>query len=844
MTEVVTQLSAALADRFVIVRELGSGGMATVYLAHDRKNDRDVAIKVLLPDLSASVGAERFSREIAIIGKLTHPHILTLYDSGEAAGFLYYVMPVVKGESLREWLDREKQLPIDAAIRITRDVAAALGYAHERGVVHRDIKPENILVAAGHAVVADFGVARAITEAGGERLTKTGLALGTPAYMSPEQASGIDVDGRSDVYSLACVLYEMLAGSAPFAGPTAQAIMARHSLDPAPRIRTVRDTVPATVERAVLKALAKVPADRFSTAQQFADALETASSPVQVEPDPRAVAVLDFTNVSRDASLDWLRGGIAETVTADLKKTNDVSVIGRERIQRAMAAPEVSGEGPDAIQVGRSVGARWVVSGGFQTAGDRMRITPRFVDTVSGEVVSAVKIDGSMSDLFSLQDQVVEALLDILDVKLSPTEAAELGRPETGQLQAYELYARGRQLVKEFGPQRFADARQHFEEAVALDPQYALAHAGLGHIDVFTYIRTTDPGDLERGIEHLQRALALDASLGEAFVWLTYAYVRQDRYEEAVAAGQRATALEPDYAMSHYMLAVAELVAGFAVRDWQGLVRAVQSLQRSVRVDADVQPAQMFLAWAYMLNGEYDRAALHVDRGVDIEERNAASEHKFVGARTVKALLDFRTNRLEAARSHFERSLDDLQVSQHMYRDVFVVLNRFGLGECAHREGRFDLAIQQFQLAIETAGASPNHLGMGYCLVRARLGLARAFHRLHMRREGADQFGQAATLFDERQGFDFHWIWEGCDAQVLSDMARYHALVGRWSDAATALAEAASAGWGDVPSLDSDPIFARYQTEPELTAVRQMVRNRGSLPADTPPPPPRFTEES
>ena len=276
MTELLDRLKAALADRYTIERELGSGGMATVYLAEDLKHHRQVAVKVLRPDLAAALGAERFLREIEIAAKLTHPHILPLHDSGETAGFLFYVMPYVEGESLRDRLNREKQLPIDDALKIASEVADALGSAHRHNVVHRDIKPENILLEEGHAVVADFGVARAVTAAGEARLTETGIAIGTPAYLSPEQASGErELDGRSDIYSLGCVLYEMLAGEPPYTGPTPQAVIAKRLSEPVPHVSTLRETVPTTVEQVITRALAKARADRFSTAQQFANALST-----------------------------------------------------------------------------------------------------------------------------------------------------------------------------------------------------------------------------------------------------------------------------------------------------------------------------------------------------------------------------------------------------------------------------------------------------------------------------------------------------------------------------------------------------------------------------------------
>jgi serine/threonine-protein kinase len=270
----IDRLTTALADRYRVERELGQGGMATVYLAHDLRHERDVAIKVLHPDLGAALGAERFLSEIKTTAKLQHPHILPLLDSGAADGLLYYVMPFVRGETLRARLERETQLPIGDALRIAMEVADALQAAHALGVVHRDIKPENILLQDGHALVADFGIALAVQSAGGQRMTQTGLSLGTPQYMSPEQATGEKVvDARSDIYALAAVTYEMLTGAPPFTGASMQAIIARVMTSDAEPPSRVRKTIPATVDAAVLQGLAKLPADRFATARDFAAAL-------------------------------------------------------------------------------------------------------------------------------------------------------------------------------------------------------------------------------------------------------------------------------------------------------------------------------------------------------------------------------------------------------------------------------------------------------------------------------------------------------------------------------------------------------------------------------------------
>jgi len=275
----VEELKRALADRYSLERELGSGGMGIVYVAHDLRHDRKVALKVVRPEIAASVGGERFLREIRIEAGLNHPHILSVYDSGEADGFLFCVMPFIQGESLRSKLDREGQLPADEAVRICREIADALSFAHGQGIIHRDVKPANILLEAGHAVLADFGLAKALSAAGDQELTRAGFAVGTPAYASPEQAGGeASVDGRSDLYSLGCVLYEMLAGQPPFVGPTADSVVRQHLALEVSSVRVLRPGVSAATDEILQKALAKAPADRFQTADEFIRAVDAAIS--------------------------------------------------------------------------------------------------------------------------------------------------------------------------------------------------------------------------------------------------------------------------------------------------------------------------------------------------------------------------------------------------------------------------------------------------------------------------------------------------------------------------------------------------------------------------------------
>jgi hypothetical protein len=460
VTDLLARLREGLKDRYDVERELGAGGMALVFLARDLRHDRAVAIKVLRPELASAVGSERFLREIRVSAQLHHPHILPLYESGIVApdrsssaadpDVLYYVMPFVEGETLRARLGRETQLPLEEALQIGREVADALGYAHARDVVHRDVKPENILLESGHALVADFGIARAITMADSDKLTETGLAIGTPAYMSPEQASGqIRLDGRSDQYSLGCVMYEMLVGEPPYTGPTSHAIIARRLTDPVPPLRTVRETVPESVEQAIVRALARVPADRFATTAEFVAALSaprvearprqfparalriavaTGSAAAvlaaagvlvvrarrsHVLPSASVIAVLPFTPSAPDTGLARLGGDLMMTVAAALDGVGGVRSVDRYVILSAAdAATPYALEPARAAALGRRFGAGSYVSGtlGRDEAGVRLALGIYRTDT-HVPIGPVIEVHASADSLFALTDSITLALL-------------------------------------------------------------------------------------------------------------------------------------------------------------------------------------------------------------------------------------------------------------------------------------------------------------------------------------------------------------------------------------------------------------------------------------------------
>jgi serine/threonine-protein kinase len=500
VTDQLAFLQVALTGRYTIERELGRGGMATVYLAQDLKHRRPVAIKLLRPELAAALGADRFLREIEIAARLQHPHILPLYDSGTAEAQLFYVMPYVDGESLRDRLRRDKQLSLDDALRITSEAASALAYAHAHGIVHRDIKPENILLSAGTAVVADFGIARAISAAAdGAQLTQTGMVVGTPAYMSPEQgAAGSDIDGRSDEYSLACVLYEMLVGQPPFTGPNSQAILARHSFDSVSPPSIVRNTVPDTVERALLRALAKAPVDRYPTMASFVEALTTpgvATGARRDAPggswslrrpakgtalvvgaavialaaaawalvarrhpgvaaaaglDPRHLAVLYFDDLSREHSLGYLADGITEALIADLSRVQPLVVTSRNGVTpyRHASSP------PDSIARALDVGT--LVQGSVDDVGGRVRVSVRLIDGASGADYKRASFEQPTGNPLGTRDSISRRVAEFLRERLGEEVRLRTERLGTNDAAAWSLLQQAERSRK--------DAELRFEQ--------------------------------------------------------------------------------------------------------------------------------------------------------------------------------------------------------------------------------------------------------------------------------------------------------------------------------------------------------------------------------------------
>ena len=544
--DVRQRLQRSLAERYTVGGEIGSGGMAVVFLAQDSRHARSVAVKVLRPEVGSALGAERFQREVRTVAGLRHPHILPLLDSGEADGLLYYVMPYFTGRSLKERLAVEHPLPLREVLRITSDVAEALTYAHAQGVIHRDIKPGNILLEADFAVLADFGIALAVLQLAGERLTDPNALLGTPEYMSPEQLLGDEeVDRRSDVYSLGCVVYEMLAGAPPFTGPTARSVLARQVHDPVPPLATVRADVPEAVARAVERALAKYPADRFAGALEFVEAMRAETAPPPTHGP--SVAVLPFTEVGVGAEGSFLAEGIAEEIITALTKLGDLRVAPRSASFSARARQA------DLRTIGRQLRVRSVLDGTVRRIGDRLRVTVQLTDTEDGSLRWSERYDRVISDVFALQDEIARQVAGAFEDVLDGTERRSR---HTAGVQAYEYYLRGRQLFREFRLKPMERAREMFQHAIEADPRYGRAHAGLADVDCFLYMYFVPQLELLTEAEAASRqALALDPGSAEAHASIGHTLTLRKEYDAADRAFAEAVRLDPRLFEAHYFWA-------------------------------------------------------------------------------------------------------------------------------------------------------------------------------------------------------------------------------------------------------------------------------------------------
>ena len=686
----IDRLRGTLAGSYTIDRELGRGGMATVYLAQDTKHERLVALKVLHPDLAASLGPDRFLREIKLAARLNHPHILPLHDSGDAGGFLYYVMPYVEGESLRERLDREQHLGIDEAVHHGRAIASALDYAHRQGIVHRDIKPENVMLYEGEAMVMDFGIAKALSAAGSETLTQTGMMIGTPAYVSPEQAAGeTNLDGKSDQYSLACVVYEMLTGERPFSGGTPQATMAKRFSELPKAVRQIRSTVPESVEKAITRAMSIEASGRYATAAQFGQALasgtlvtptDTASLPQAAMSAAKSVAVLPFANLSADPENEYFTDGMADEIISALTKIQSLRVTSRT------SSFVFKGKSEDIGEIGRKLKVSTVLEGSVRKMGNRLRITAQLVNVADSSNLWSEKYDREIEDIFAIQDDISQAIVKALRVILTEGEKKQIEKSRTENVQAYDYYLRGRQYVNQLRRKSLEYARQMFNKAIEIDRDYARAYAGVADSCsmLYTYFDARDfnlrqadiashkalelepelaEAHVARGLavspskrfdeaeQEFETAMRLDPKLFEAPYWYGRALQSAGRFQEAVKMFERASALRPEDYQAPGFAAQAYGSLGMVAERDAGLRRALKLMEDRLELNPDDARAANLAAAFLARLGDLAKAVEYADRSLAIDPEDPMLLYNV--ACTYVAL-----NRQEDALNCLERAVD------------------------------------------------------------------------------------------------------------------------------------------------------------------------------------------
>jgi eukaryotic-like serine/threonine-protein kinase len=633
----MTDALAALGDRYDIERVLGRGGMAVVHLAEERKHQRKVAIKVLREDVGVSVGAERFLREIGIAARLSHPHIVPLIDSGQANGLLYYVSPFVPGGSLRDKLDAEKKLSVDDAVRIAVEVGAGLDYAHRNGFVHRDVKPENILFADGHALLADFGIAHACTGANDEPLTKGGIALGTPEYMSPEQASGADDIGvATDIYALGCVIYEMLAGAPPFKGSSALAVMARHVTEKPKPLRSIRPEVPPHIEHAVARALEKLPEQRFKSVSELCSALQQPQGAIAKRgvTATRSIAVLPFVNASPDPDNEYLSDGITDELIDALAKVEGLRVASRTSVFALKGKPQ------DVRAIGALLDVSEVLEGTVRRSGQDLRITVQLTSTENGALVWSHRYDRRLDDVFAIQDEIARTIVDTLRAT-SFGEMKELAvNRGTENIQAYGLYLRGRYAWNKRSQEGVNEGIRYFEQAIDADPRYALAYTGLAdsYALALDYRSVPVHEGFERAKFYARKALELDEGVAEAHASLAWSLFIYDwDWNAAAAEFRRSLELDPRYATAHQWYA-------FLLASQGRFEEALIEAHTAQELDSGSVSVRRTLGYVYFYARRFEQAKYHLHRAI---EMNPVAEESY---RVLGLILTFTNEHAEAER--------------------------------------------------------------------------------------------------------------------------------------------------------------------------------------------------
>jgi serine/threonine protein kinase len=647
-----TRLQAALGSAYDVEKELGGGGMSRVFLATESRLGRKVVVKVLPPEMGAEVNADRFEREIQLAARLQHPHIVPLLTASAAGNLLFYIMPYIEGESLRARLARDNELPVSEAIRILKEILDALQYAHAHGVVHRDIKPDNVLITGRHAMVTDFGVAKAVSDSSEiETLTSPGVALGTPAYMAPEQAAADpNVDHRADIYALGALAYEMLTGRPPFTGHTAQAVLVAHLTQSPDPVTTHRSTVPAALNAMILRCLEKWPADRWQQADDLIPHLDalltptagtapTAIRPVRGVDIPReraTIAVLPFDNLSGDPSQEYFADGIVEEIITGLSRIKWLFVISRN------SSFIYRGKLVDLTTVGRELGVRYVLRGSVRRSGDQVRLTGQLAETSTGVHIWADRFDGALGDIFTLQDQMTMSVIGAVEPTLRKAEVERARRKRPENLDAYDLFLRALPLAGTAMPEDAERALGLLEEAIRLEPDYAAAHGFIAWCHEQRYLRAgLQAATREAALRHAHAAIAMgsDDAMALAMGGFVVGILARD-YDRALHAIDRALALSPSSAIAFGFSSIIRVLKG---EDHAAIEHARMGL-RLGPYDPLIDLPYIGLAYAHFFMGNFVEAASAASRASAVNPRFSVPRYLHVAALV-------RLGQLEEARS-------------------------------------------------------------------------------------------------------------------------------------------------------------------------------------------------
>ena len=838
MTPIDSRLADALRDRYVLERELGRGGMATVYLAEDVRHRRRVAVKVLRPELAATLGSDRFFHEIEVAARLQHPHILPLLDSGETAGFYFYVMPYVAGESLRERVARTGELPVDQAVRILLEVVDALAAAHAAGIVHRDIKPDNVMLSGRHAMVMDFGVAKAVSEATGRhQLTSAGVALGTPAYMAPEQAAADPhLDHRVDIYAVGTLAYELLTGHPPFSGGSSQEVLAAHMTRAPEPVSSRRPAVPPALAAVVMRCLEKRPADRYQTAEELLAQLEPLASPsgaitpTQTVPVPAVgrkrvpgwlkagaalvaavgivaaafltlgrpadrpagtaaahpgqdtsglLAVLPFETIGGDTGQRYFSAGMTEEIAGQLSKLSALRVVSASATEPYLGLPD------RLPRMDRELGVRNVVEGSVRVARERVRVGVRLTETRSGRTIWSDQYDRDLTDVFAVQSEVARRIADALEATLTPEETRRLLHAPTSNLAAYELFRRSQALTR--------------------------------------YSRTENLA----GIELLRQAIALDSGFATAHAWLARrfmflgAYANPAYLDSGMVSVQKAIALQPDLAIARYFIASLHAAQG-------RLTESRLSYLKALELDPNLTGAMVDLSELESTLGRYDESYYWARRAAPLMGHQFLTFHHLAipllrladdGA-TERWLLRGERDWPEAVRLQIQLSwLDALRGRE---RQALERMRRIMVREPGNDEGRGHLAelaaltdaadaerllaplVAEQSIARPTIWTSPESFG-------TLLGLV--LHR-HGQRARADTLWNQALAADSADLARGHG-----NPDRPMEIAAIHAIRGETAAALDWLDRGYEAGWKDYRITRRDPFFAGLRNEPRFRAL-------------------------